>query len=73
MLQQVVGGDLCGPDINQDPINGFIQGYTRIATPPVIGFNILITAIAVIRIEQHTIVFLATHGGKLKKVRATIC
>ena len=67
MLQQAgIGGDLCGLDMLH--VNGFIQSNTPIATSNVIAHNSFITSIAVTRIEQHTIVFLGTHDGKLKKV-----
>ena len=74
MLQQGgISGDLCIPNMLRNTINGFIQGNVPLTTSNVIRYNSLITAVAVTRIEQHTVVFLGTHDGKLKKVRATIC
>ena len=67
-LQETIDENFCGLRELQDPINAVIDGGTPMFASTVIKYQKLITAVAVSRIEEHTIAFLGTIDGKLKKV-----
>ena len=66
--QMRINDSFCGLVGMQDPINTLIDGGIAMSATTVIKYGTLITAIAVSRIEEHTIAFLGTSEGKLKKV-----